>query len=196
MAWAVKQDTKSPVSKLVLLMIANYANEKNESYPSQIHLAKLCQCTRVSVNKHIKDLEKSGYLSIRKQKNGMFGYNLYTLNMESVNNINNGSVNNINLASKEYLHYTQDKLKPLLFDKFWQKCPRRIAKKKTQGIYNKLIKSKEVTEEYLIKTMSAYNTSVKDTEMQFICHPVTWLNQGRYDDTIQVKEKNKNWLAG
>ena len=31
MAWAVKQNTKSPVSKLVLLMIANYADEKGEA---------------------------------------------------------------------------------------------------------------------------------------------------------------------
>ena len=73
MAWAVKQETKSPVSKLVLLMVANYADEKGESYPSQEHLAKLCQCTRVSVNRHIKELEKQGFLSIRKTKNGMFG---------------------------------------------------------------------------------------------------------------------------
>ncbi|HAI38141.1 MAG TPA: helix-turn-helix domain-containing protein, partial [Maribacter sp.] len=28
MAWAVKQETDSPLSKLILLMIANYADEK------------------------------------------------------------------------------------------------------------------------------------------------------------------------
>jgi len=196
MAWAVKQNTKSPVSKLVLLMVANYADEKGEAYPSQDHLAKLCQCTRVSVNKHIKELERNNYLSIRKTKNGMFGYNTYTLNINYIKNIDNGLVNNINLVSKEYLYNTQDKLKPLFFDKFWKSCPRKIAKKKTQSVYNKLIKSKEVTEDYLIKTMNDYSVSVKDTELQFIVHPVTWLNQGRFDDKLEVKVKNKNWLAG
>tara|TARA_R110000782_G_scaffold253011_2_gene340979 strand:+ start:485 stop:1066 length:582 start_codon:yes stop_codon:yes gene_type:complete len=188
MAWAVKQDTKSPVSKLILLMIANYADANGEAYPSQEHLAKLCQCTRVSVNKHVKDLERNNFFTIRKTKNGMFGYNTYKLNI--------GLVKNIYLPSKESLLNTQDKLKPLFFDKFWESCPRKIAKKKTEEIYTKLLKSKEVTEEYLIKTMGDYNKSVKDTEMQFIVHPVTWLNQGRFDDKIEVKEKNKNWLAG
>ena len=195
MAWAVKQNTKSPVSKLVLLMIANYADEKGEAYPSQEHLAKLCQCTRVSVNKHIKDLEKIGFLSITKTKNGMFGYNNYKLNMGSVKNINKGFVKNIDITCKESLHNTQD-IQISDFDIFWQKCPRKIAKKKTESIYNKLIKSKEVTEDYLIRTMNDYNLSVKNTDMKFIVHPVTWLNQGRFDDKIEVKKKNKNWLAG
>ena len=185
MAWAVKQDTKSPVAKLVLLMICNYADEKGQAYPSQEHLAKLCQCTRVSVNKHIKDLERANFLSIRKTKNGMFGYNLYVLNMGSVKNINKGSVNNFNLLSKESLHNTQD-IQNNLFEQFWEKCP----------IYNRLIKNKEVTEDYLIRTMNDYNLSVKNTDMKFIVHPVTWLNQGRFDDKIEVKKKNKNWLAG
>ena len=188
MAWAVKQDTKSPVSKLVLLMVANYANEKGESYPSQDHLAKLCQCTRVSVNKHIKDLEKNNFLSIRKTKNGMFGYNTYTLNM--------GSVNNFDIASKESLHNTQDIQITSYFEKFWDKVPRKIAKKKCQKIYNNLVKSKEVTEDELISGMERYAESVKDTDMPFICHATTWLNQGRWEDTIEIKVKNKNWLAG
>jgi hypothetical protein len=195
MAWAVKQDTKSPVAKLVLLMICNYADEKGQAYPSQEHLAKLCQCTRVSVNKHIKDLERADFLSIRKTKNGMFGYNLYILNMGSVKNIDKGSVNNVYITSKESLHYTQD-IQNNLFEQFWEKCPRKIAKKKTQSIYNRLIKNKEVTEDYLIRTMYDYNLSVKNTDMKFIVHPVTWLNQGRFDDKIEVKKKNKNWLAG
>ena len=195
MAWAVKQDTKSPVAKLVLLMICNYADEKGQAYPSQEHLAKLCQCTRVSVNKHIKDLERANFLSIRKTKNGMFGYNLYILNMGSVKNIDKGSVNNVYITSKESLHYTQD-IQNNLFEQFWEKCPRKIAKKKTQSIYNRLIKNKEVTEDYLIRTMNDYNLSVKNTDMKFIVHPVTWLNQGRFDDKIEVKKKNKNWLAG
>jgi len=188
MAWAVKQDTKSPVSKLVLLMVANYANEKGEAFPSQEHLAKLCQCTRVSVNKHIKDLEKNNFLSIRKTKNGMFGYNTYTLNM--------GSVNNFDIASKESLHNTQDIQITSYFEKFWDKVPRKIAKKKCQKIYNNLVKSKEVTEDELISGMERYAASVKDTDMPFICHATTWLNQGRWEDTIEVKVKNKNWLAG
>ena len=44
--------------------------------------------------------------------------------------------------------------------------------------------------------MERYSESVKNTEIPFIVHPATWLNQGRWEDKIEVKEKNKNWLAG
>lgn len=188
MAWASKINTKSPVSKLILMMIANYADEKGESYPSQDHLAKLCQCTRVSVNKHVKDLERANFLSIRKTKNGMFGYNTYTLNM--------GSVNNFDIASKESLHNTQDIQITSYFEKFWEKVPRKIAKKKCQKIYNNLVKSKEVTEDELIDGMTRYAESVKNTDEKFIAHASSWLNAGRWTDTTEVKVKNKNWLAG
>ena len=68
--------------------------------------------------------------------------------------------------------------------------------KKTKSIYNNLIKQKEVSENQLITAMDRYSDSVKDTETAFIVHPVTWLNQGRWEDKIEVKVKNKNWLAG
>lgn len=188
MAWAVKQETKSPVSKLVLLMIANYADENGEAYPSQEHLAKLCECTRVSVNKHIKQLEKLNFITIKKTKNGMFGYNKYKLNL--------GYVNNINIPSKEYLHNTQDIHICTKFDIFWNECPRKIGKKKAESIYKKLINKKEVSEELLIKAMKNYSLSVAKTELKYIVHPVTWLNQGRWDDEIIKQEKNKNFQLG
>jgi len=188
LAWGVKKSADSSLSKLILLMICNYANEKGEAYPSQEHLAKLCQCSRRSVVRHIQKLEKDKFISIRKEKNGAYGFNLYKLNI--------GLTPDWHLVNDRVAHNTQDKLKPLFFDKFWESCPRKIAKKKTQSVYNKLVKSKEVSEDYLIKTMNDYSVSVKDTELQFIVHPVTWLNQGRFDDKLEVKVKNKNWLAG
>tara|TARA_R100000773_G_scaffold44669_1_gene47239 strand:+ start:13533 stop:14114 length:582 start_codon:yes stop_codon:yes gene_type:complete len=188
LAWGVRQNTNSAIGKLVLLMICNYANEKGEAYPSQEHLAKLCQCSKRSIVRYIQELEKQNFITIRKEKNGAFGFNLYKLNM--------GLVPNIHLASARLAHNTQDKHITSKFEKFWDKVPRKIAKKKCQKIYNNLVKSKEVTEDELIKGMANYANSVKDTEQSFICHATTWLNQGRWEDQIEIKTKNKNWLAG
>jgi len=188
LAWGVKQNTDSSISKLVLLMICNYANEKGEAYPSQEHLAKLCQCSKRSVVRHIQELEKQNFISIRKEKNGAYGFNVYKLNM--------GLVPNIHLASDRVAHNTQDKHITSKFDKFWEKVPRKIARKKCEKIYNNLVKSNEVSEDELINGMANYAESVKDTEQSFICHATTWLNQGRWEDKIEVKVKNKNWLAG
>jgi biotin operon repressor len=197
LAWAVKQDTKSPIAKLVLLMIANYCDENNKSYPSQEHLAKLCQCTRISINKHIKQLEKDNFLTIEKTKNNKYSFNIYTLNI--------GSVNNIYMASKLNLHNTQEDTNKIVkannFELFWQNCPRKIGKKKVKQVYTKLLNDSNlnIKEEELIEKMSLYNLSVKHTEKKFICHPLTWLNQGRWEDILDITENKKekykdNWL--
>jgi DNA-binding GntR family transcriptional regulator len=188
LAWGVKQNTNSSISKLVLLMICNYANEKGEAYPSQEHLAQLCQCSRISVTRHIKELQKSNYLSIRKEKNGAYGFNLYILNM--------GYVSERYLTGITEIQNTQDIQITSKFDKFWEKVPRKIAKKKCEKIYNNLVKSKEVSEDELIGAMERYAESVKHTDDKFVAHASSWLNAGRWTDTIEVKVKNKNWLAG
>ena len=188
MAWAVKQETGSPVSKLVLLMLANYADEHGKCYPSQEHLAKLCQCTRVSVNKHIKKLEADNFLKISKEKNWHYGYNTYVLNF--------GIVKNIYIANKDNLHNTQDKLINDKFNEFWDMCPRKIGKAKAKKIYQNLVAKKVVTEDNLISGIKKYKDSVINTETKFIAHPTTWLNQGRWEDELDIKGKNKNFLLG
>ena len=188
MAWAVKINTDSSISKLLLLMIANYANEKGEAYPSQEHLAKLCQCSPRSVVRHINKLEKDKFITIRKEKNGAFGFNLYTLNMRLVPEWH--------LANDRVAHNTQDKQITSNFENWWSVVPRKIGKKKAKSIYERLLKSKEVTEQELIEGMTRYAESVKNTETEFIVHPSTFLSQGRWEDQIEVKVKNKNWLAG
>tara|TARA_R100000664_G_C2701602_1_gene101718 strand:+ start:49 stop:432 length:384 start_codon:yes stop_codon:yes gene_type:complete len=79
MAWAVKQDTKNSISKLILLMLANYADEKHECYPSINHIAKLCHCSERSVKTHIKELQKKGYIKIGKIKGRINNCNRYKL---------------------------------------------------------------------------------------------------------------------
>jgi hypothetical protein len=49
----------------------------------------------------------------------------------------------------------------------------------------------------LIKGILLYKESVIEIESKYICHPSTWLNQGRWEDEFpQTTRKNKNWLAG
>ena len=201
LAWGVKQETDSTISKLLLLMICNYANEKGESYPSQEHLAKLCQCSRMSIIRHIKELQKANFITIRKEKNGAYGYNLYQLNMNNVTQSYKAKVTESYIASNRELHNTQDIHKnnnSSKFSEFWSFVPRKVGKKKAKSIYERLVKSKEVTEEELISGMEKYSNSVKGTDDKFIAHPSSWLNAGRWADIIEVndnKEKYKeNWL--
>lgn len=70
-------------------------------------------------------------------------------------------------------------------EQFWQAYPRRVARKAAMRILDRLKKSGEVTWERLMSGVANYAAQRKD--MQFTCHPTTWLNQGRWDDELDVK---------
>lgn len=77
------------------------------------------------------------------------------------------------------------------FDEFWAKYPRRVAKKAALSEWNKLS-----TEEKnkCVEVIERHCALWKDTDVQFIPHPRTWLHQGRWDDELQeVKVNGKPW---
>ncbi|QDP61037.1 MAG: hypothetical protein Tp1123DCM1511741_26 [Prokaryotic dsDNA virus sp.] len=107
LSWAIKQDAGNPTSKLVLVILANYADENNTCYPSQEHISKLCHCSRRSVNTHIKQLEKKGFFRIVKCSSGLKVMNRYVLSVTQKPNMKNGlyqreksSQNTINKLNK------------------------------------------------------------------------------------------------
>lgn len=64
MSWAVKQDCATPTAKLVLLMLANYADEAGSCYPSKEHLAKLCSCDTRTIHRALRYLIEAGMLAV------------------------------------------------------------------------------------------------------------------------------------
>ena len=67
MAWAVKQKVGNATGKAILLMLANYADEKGECFPSQETLANECECSVATVARWVKHFEDHGILSRHKQ---------------------------------------------------------------------------------------------------------------------------------
>lgn len=58
-------------TKMVLLLLANYANEKSECYPSKAHLAKLGGMTERTVTNAVKRLIELGFVEIISQGGGI-----------------------------------------------------------------------------------------------------------------------------
>lgn len=58
----------SPLKKLVLLKLADNANDKGECWPSHGHIADQCEIGKSTVRKHIKELEEMGFLKIENRK--------------------------------------------------------------------------------------------------------------------------------
>lgn len=85
-SWALRQATGSNRAKLVLMILANYADAKGRAWPSQKHLAKICELSVRSLRDQIKMLEEAGLIERTgrwKLAGGRYS-DLYTLNIGGV----------------------------------------------------------------------------------------------------------------
>ena len=75
-----------------------------------------------------------------------------------------------------------------MFEQFWKHYPRKVAKRAAQMAFNRLTKDEQAQAVEAIEQHVAY-WKLKGTEMEFICHATTWLNQGRWEDELDMTPK-------
>ena len=75
-----------------------------------------------------------------------------------------------------------------MFEQFWQHYPRKIAKRAAQKAFDRLTKQEQSDAVEAIEQHLAY-WKLKGTEIDFICHATTWLNQGRWEDILDMTPK-------
>lgn len=85
-AWAAKQKTGSAARKVLLLVLANYADEHGICWPSQETLKVETELSEDTIQRHTKQLERSGLLKVarRRRKSGTWAGKIYQLNMRVV----------------------------------------------------------------------------------------------------------------
>ena len=85
MVKAMKTKVGNPLRKLVLIKLADNANDVGECWPSYQHIADQCEINRSTVRKHIKHLEEQRLLRIENRE-GPKGNssNLYFLTLGGV----------------------------------------------------------------------------------------------------------------
>lgn len=81
MAWAIKQRAGGPAAKIVLLCLANYADDKNQTFASQNLIAEQAEVSLRTARDSIKILEVSNLLrrEQRRRKDGTRTTDLFTL---------------------------------------------------------------------------------------------------------------------
>ncbi len=77
------------------------------------------------------------------------------------------------------------------FDDWWSVCWRKVGKKAAKQEYLAILKRGEATVDELRDRALAQSAhyDAERTETQFMCHPVTWLKQGRWKDDLTVRRK-------
>lgn len=69
------------------------------------------------------------------------------------------------------------------FMDWWNAVPKKVGKADALRKYAAAIKG-GATAEQLLAGIRRYAESVRGKELQFVCHPATWLHQGRWDDEL------------
>lgn len=85
------------------------------------------------------------------------------------------------------------KLVPRLsdFDAFWRAYPRKVAKRAARKAYDRALR--ETTHEAIMRGLAEFNRHLP-SETQYIPHPTTWLNQGRWEDEYETAQ-GVDWTA-
>tara|TARA_Y100001937_G_scaffold96276_1_gene130847 strand:+ start:533 stop:1315 length:783 start_codon:yes stop_codon:yes gene_type:complete len=210
LAWASKQKAGSGNNKLVLLMLANFANDKHECFPSFKTLCKMTELSKGTIIRCISSLEKLGLINVKRRfmesQNNRQTSNLYILNVvyqnetpqcqsdtplyqsetpSSIRQTPHITSNIINLKKNKSKSYSDE------FEKFWKEYPDRPNDNK-HGAYLKFQQSlKEIKYDDLLEKTKQFAKSQIGADKKFIPQAKTWLNQKRYNDEIAV-EKNES----
>ena len=70
------------------------------------------------------------------------------------------------------------------FEEWWSEYPKKVGKGKCRVKFLKIVKSKEKFTE-LLDAIKEQNKVYSTKPLQYIPLPETWLNQGRWEDTLQ-----------
>lgn len=93
MVKAMQLKVGNPLRKLVLIKLADNANDLGECWPSYQHIADQCEISRSSVKNHIRELEKSGFVTRVFRKNGALNQsNIFRLNLNQSSGAGNTPV--------------------------------------------------------------------------------------------------------
>ncbi len=108
-SWATKQKTDCGGSKLLLLMLSNYADDENKCYPSLNHLAIICCCSESSIQRYIKKLVKSNLIKVFKTGKGIRKNNNYVIQCPKNDVVNMTTNTNINNNLKKFVRKGRNK---------------------------------------------------------------------------------------
>jgi len=75
-----------------------------------------------------------------------------------------------------------------MFQTFWQLYPRKVAKKQAEKSWKRLSQAEQTEVLEALPNHIEY-WRLKETDKEYIPHPATWLNQGRWEDELDLTPK-------
>ncbi len=202
---AAQSRCRTPTAKLVLIMLANYADDNYSSYPSNSKLSDLCGCDERTIKRAIKTLVEDGLVRVtpRFSKDGKQTSNSFTI-ITNRGDKNDGvgvtkmTPNTIRDIPVNKESKRGDKnVYPKEFLEWWDLYPRNDGSKKKA--FEAWVKAQPlIDQDDLVTATKMFARSCHGKDKTFIAHATTWLNQRRWE-TVQEAQAittNRNQLAG
>jgi len=220
LTWALATATPSPTTKLVLLLLANYADEFGVAWPSVRRIGNESGLSERAIRNAIHALMDAGLLTKEHQRrsNGSKTVDLYTLNLPAARGAASdgfrGPASGTTCRtlrqevpippapgagppepSYEPSYEPKKNLvqtEPEGFAIWWKTFPRREAKRKAQEVYAKALAQGLATVDELIAGAQAYSNARAGQDSRFTKLPATWLNQGCWADELSAPSPPQN----
>jgi DNA-binding transcriptional ArsR family regulator len=206
--WASKQKTGNGTNKLVLLCLANYADDKNTCFPSYKTLISITEMSRSTIIRALKSLEEVGLIEIEERFADFNEAKRQTSNLYTLKVGYQADTHPVQFETPPSItmkpHITNHN-KPLKYEiefvELWNEYPRKDgSKKKAHETWQKLTSEPNIViiKKELFEKVKKYNKLNKNKELRFIPHLTTWLNQRRWETLDNQNEEriNLNQLVG
>ena len=84
---------------------------------------------------------------------------------------------------------------PDFFEDFWDEYPRKVSKKMASKAWNRLRPDQKEAEQIILALYRCKKQwAQEETEIRFIPHASTWLNQERFNDPIEDLDATPDWM--
>jgi hypothetical protein len=197
MAMVVTVENISPINKLVLILLSNYADQNSKCFPSYEKIAKLANCSRRTAVRSINTLNKLGLIDIERRKlsNNDNQSNIYTINRPSVTMSPASDKDSINPS--DTITPPSDTMSPNTitlnnqlvnthihrFEDFWQVFPKKRNIKGAKAKWN-LKKLDSIADEIIADVLLRITDDRRWVD-GFIPDPLTYINQERWNDEVE-----------
>ncbi|MFA0496007.1 helix-turn-helix domain-containing protein [Vibrio sp. 10N.222.54.B11] len=213
-AQAMQLKVGNATRKLVLLKLADNANDNGVCWPSYEYIADMCEVDRRTVMRHIKTLEEMGFVSVRTRK-GEKGNssNVYQLNLGSDKLSPPSDTRSRGVVSQDHqpsdpmspgISHRTSQLEPIknkqknsselesCFARLWAAFPTKKSKKNSLAKFKSIVTAQSEPPEAFTKILCQdVENRVANRQFGFDkLHLTTYLNQERWNDDHEINHSS------
>jgi hypothetical protein len=190
MTWAFEQTLPGNV-KIVLLALADNANDDGYCWPSQEVIAQKSSMTTRNLRRILDLLQERGFIRIdeRRRQDGYKASNGYQLSPDKLSD--EISPDKSSTSQRTTVSYQEPSVEPPkrvntrgsadeTFARFWELYPRKVSKVKARKTWDTALRM--ASADHILAGLERLLPSLKAREPQYVPHPSTWLNAGGWDD--------------